>query len=104
MVGQKKWDSAKKQPVTCHCTVCAASLKKFNKIVKTSPVQFCYWSQAKSILQSAVPLNYLLGDPFLGQAQYCRGMAMTRVLTVSIRYTEIQFAIKFALPNTQPLF
>ena len=65
----KKWDFRKE--AACHnCTVCAASLKKFNKIVKTTLVRFCYGSQAKSILQSAVPLNYLLGDPFLGQAQY----------------------------------
>ena len=65
----KKWDFCK-EAARHNCTVCAASLKKFNRIVKTTLVQFCYWSQAKSILQSAVPLNYLLGDLFLGQAQY----------------------------------
>ena len=70
MVGQKKKKRDFHKEAACHnCTVCAASLKKFNKIVKTTLVQFYYWSQAKSILQSAVPLNYLLGDPFLGQAQ-----------------------------------
>ena len=67
MVGQKKWDWCKEE-ARHNCTVCAASLKKFNKIVKTTLVRFCYWSQAKSILQSAVPLNYLLGDLFLGLA------------------------------------
>ena len=65
---KNKWDFCKE--VAHHnCTVCTASLKKFNKIVKTTLVQFCYWSQAKSILQSAVPLDYSLGNPFLGQAQ-----------------------------------
>ena len=36
--------------------------QKINKIVKTTPVWFCYGSQAKSILQSVqvAPLNYVL--------------------------------------------
>ena len=65
---KKEWDF-RKEAAYHNCTVCAASLKKFTKIVKTTLVRFCYWSQAKSILQNAVPLNYLIGDPEMGQAQ-----------------------------------